>query len=162
MRVFNFGAKKYWGTLSDVMLTSVCIWCCCKCEIKLVGLEVLTAASMKMAVFWIVAPCSLVEVYRHFIGACCVHHQGTSPWYFYQTTWCNSPEDSHLEIQSYHVDAFTGSPKKGCSKLCTNKSMTMWKFEYMILHMQVYLSNNRQMLVGWWLFFKITVRLQTM
>jgi hypothetical protein len=29
----------------------------------LVGFEVLMAASMKMAVFWVVAPCSLVEVY---------------------------------------------------------------------------------------------------
>jgi hypothetical protein len=29
---------------------------------NLVGFEVLTAVSMKMAVFWIVAPCSLVEV----------------------------------------------------------------------------------------------------
>jgi hypothetical protein len=27
------------------------------------GFEVLTAASTKMAVFWVVAPCSLVEVY---------------------------------------------------------------------------------------------------
>jgi hypothetical protein len=31
-----------------------------------------------MAVFWVVAPCSLVEVYRHFRGACCLHHQGNS------------------------------------------------------------------------------------
>jgi hypothetical protein len=28
-----------------------------------VGFEVLTAVSMKMAVFWVLAPCSLVEVY---------------------------------------------------------------------------------------------------
>jgi hypothetical protein len=28
-----------------------------------VGFEVLTAVSTKMAVFWVVAPCSLVEVY---------------------------------------------------------------------------------------------------
>jgi hypothetical protein len=28
-----------------------------------------------MAVFWDVAPCSLVEVYRSFRGACCFHHQ---------------------------------------------------------------------------------------
>jgi hypothetical protein len=28
-----------------------------------------------MAVFWVVAPCSLVEVYRRFRGACCLHHQ---------------------------------------------------------------------------------------
>jgi hypothetical protein len=31
--------------------------------------QVLTAASMKMAVFWVVAPCSLIEVYRRFGGA---------------------------------------------------------------------------------------------
>jgi hypothetical protein len=29
-----------------------------------------------MAVFWVVAPCSLVEIYRSFRGACCLHHQG--------------------------------------------------------------------------------------
>jgi hypothetical protein len=27
-----------------------------------------------MAVFWVVAPCSLVEVYRRFRGTCCLHH----------------------------------------------------------------------------------------
>jgi hypothetical protein len=32
--------------------------------------------SIKKAVFWVVAPCSLVEVYRRFRGACCLHHQG--------------------------------------------------------------------------------------
>jgi hypothetical protein len=31
---------------------------------------------MKMAVFWVVATCSLVEVYRRFRGAFCLHHQG--------------------------------------------------------------------------------------
>jgi hypothetical protein len=35
--------------------------------------QVLTAASMKMAVFWVVAPCSLVEVYRRFRDAYCFH-----------------------------------------------------------------------------------------
>jgi hypothetical protein len=30
---------------------------------------------MKMAVFWDVAQCSLVEAYRPFRGACCLHHQ---------------------------------------------------------------------------------------
>jgi hypothetical protein len=34
----------------------------------LVGFEVLMAVSMKMVVFWVVAPCSLVEVYQHFRG----------------------------------------------------------------------------------------------
>jgi hypothetical protein len=31
---------------------------------------------MQMAVFWVVAPCSLVQVYRRFRDACCLHHQG--------------------------------------------------------------------------------------
>jgi hypothetical protein len=34
--------------------------------------------SPKMAVFWVVAPCSLVEVYQRFGGPCCLHHQGES------------------------------------------------------------------------------------
>jgi hypothetical protein len=41
-----------------------------------VRFQVLIAASVKMAVFWVVAPCSLVEVYRRFRGACCPHYQG--------------------------------------------------------------------------------------
>jgi hypothetical protein len=40
------------------------------------GFEVLTAVSMKIAVFWVVAPCSLVEVYQRFSSPCCLHHQG--------------------------------------------------------------------------------------
>jgi hypothetical protein len=64
----------------------------------------------KMAVFWVVALCSLVEVYGHFRGACCLHHQdddhcpnmeaaSTSEMLvnFYQTTQHNNPEDSHLQ-----------------------------------------------------------------
>jgi hypothetical protein len=34
---------------------------------------------MKMAVFWVVAPCSLVEVYQRFRDPCCLHHQGDRP-----------------------------------------------------------------------------------
>jgi hypothetical protein len=30
----------------------------------------------KMAVFWVVAPCSLIEVYQRFRGPCCLHYQG--------------------------------------------------------------------------------------
>jgi hypothetical protein len=29
----------------------------------------------EVAVFWAVALCSLVEVYRRFRGACCLHHR---------------------------------------------------------------------------------------
>jgi hypothetical protein len=41
-----------------------------------VRFQVLTAASMKKTVFWVVAPYSLVEVYLRFSGACCLHYQG--------------------------------------------------------------------------------------
>jgi hypothetical protein len=34
-----------------------------------------------MAVFWVTAPCSLVEVYQRFRGPCCLHHQGDRPAY---------------------------------------------------------------------------------
>jgi hypothetical protein len=38
--------------------------------------EVLMIVSVKMAVVWVVVPYSLVEVYRSFRDACCLHHQG--------------------------------------------------------------------------------------
>jgi hypothetical protein len=39
--------------------------------------QVLTVVGMSMTVFWDVAPCSLVYVYKRFGGAYCPHHQGT-------------------------------------------------------------------------------------
>jgi hypothetical protein len=60
-----------------------------------------------MAVFWLVAPCNLVEVYQRFRGPCCLHNQAlmmeatrTSETFvnFYQTTRRYNPEDSHLRI----------------------------------------------------------------
>jgi hypothetical protein len=38
-----------------------------------VGFEVLTAVGTKMAVFWVIVPCSMVEVYQRFRGPCCLH-----------------------------------------------------------------------------------------
>jgi hypothetical protein len=59
----------------------------------------------KMAVFWVVAPCSLVEVYRRFRGASIIRVMeaaSTSETLvnIYQTTWCNNPEDSHPHNRS--------------------------------------------------------------
>jgi hypothetical protein len=42
-----------------------------------VRLDVLMAAGMQVAVFWVVAPCSLVEVYQCFRDACCLHRQSS-------------------------------------------------------------------------------------
>jgi hypothetical protein len=57
-----------------------------------------------MAVFWVVEPCSLVEVYQRFRGVCCLHHQLTMEAArtsetlvnLYQTTRRYNSEDSHL------------------------------------------------------------------
>lgn len=37
--------------------------------------KILTVASMKMDVFWVVAPNSLAEVFRRFVCVCCLHYQ---------------------------------------------------------------------------------------
>jgi hypothetical protein len=66
-----------------------------------VRFQVLTAASMKLTVFWDVALCSLVEVYRRFRGAYSLHHQGVALIMvmmanIYQTSLHNILEDSNL------------------------------------------------------------------
>jgi hypothetical protein len=43
-----------------------------------VGFEVLTAVSTKMAIFWVVAPYSLVEIYQRFRGPCRLPDDGGS------------------------------------------------------------------------------------
>jgi hypothetical protein len=53
----------------------------------------------KMAGFWFVAPFSLVEVYRRFRCACCLHHQIEKSVNFYQTTRRNIPEEIHLQTR---------------------------------------------------------------
>jgi hypothetical protein len=59
---------------------------------------------MKMAVFWDVAPCSLVDIDRRFRCAYCLHHQALmtetvstseTSANIYQTTRRNIPEDGH-------------------------------------------------------------------
>jgi hypothetical protein len=62
--------NNYWSSRGVDLLMNYC---------NFVRFQVLTAASTKMAVFWDVAPCSLVEVYRLFRGACCLHHQDDRP-----------------------------------------------------------------------------------
>jgi hypothetical protein len=50
-------------------------------------------ASMKMAVFWVVAPCSLVEaMIALMMEAASTCETSVN---FYHTILCNSPEDSH-------------------------------------------------------------------
>jgi hypothetical protein len=65
-------------------------------------MAVLQTSSFKMVVFWVVAPCSLVEVYQRFRGPCIMRAMmkaartsGTLV-NFYQTARRYNPEDSHL------------------------------------------------------------------
>jgi hypothetical protein len=54
---------------------------------------------MKMTVFWVVALCSLVEVYQYgLLIALMMEVRSTSETLvnFYQTTWHYNPEDNHL------------------------------------------------------------------
>jgi hypothetical protein len=44
--------------------------------IHLVRFEVFTASSMKIGVFWYVAPDSVADIDRRFREAYCLHHQG--------------------------------------------------------------------------------------
>jgi hypothetical protein len=45
-------------------------------EWDLVKFKVLTATRVKMTVYWDVAPCSVVDINRRFIGYYCLHDQG--------------------------------------------------------------------------------------
>jgi hypothetical protein len=72
--------------------------------------EVHTATGMKMALFWDVAPRSLVDINRHFRGAYCLHHQ-CDGWSnssealvnIFQTMRCYIPEESHLFVESLGI-----------------------------------------------------------
>jgi hypothetical protein len=64
---------------------------------------------MKMAVFWVVAPCSLVEVYQRIALMMEATRTSETLVNFYQTTRRFNPEDSHLRthrrenLKSYYV-----------------------------------------------------------
>jgi hypothetical protein len=60
------------------------------------GLEVFTAASMKMTVFWVVALCSLVEFAD--VSEVLATSNIRASVNFYQTIQRYNPEDSHLRI----------------------------------------------------------------
>jgi hypothetical protein len=60
--------------------------------------------NLNMTVFYVVAPCSLVEAYRLYTGTCCFHHQGgmdaaissETSVNLYQFTQRYNPQGSHL------------------------------------------------------------------
>jgi hypothetical protein len=55
-------------------------------------LSLTTSFIKNMAVSWVVAPCSLVEVYQRFRGPCCLHHQGDE-WH---SSSCSPPWEPQI------------------------------------------------------------------
>jgi hypothetical protein len=51
---------------------------------------------MKMAVFWVVAPCSLGHHHKAIVLMMEAESTSETSVNFYQTTRCNNPEDSHI------------------------------------------------------------------
>jgi hypothetical protein len=95
-----------------------------------------TAITLKMTVFWGAVLYILVEVYWCFRGAYCLHHQGNE-WQmmealsisgllvnFYQTTFCNIPEDSHLNTCCHE------NLKSHLPSLYKNNYFAHWLFSF--------------------------------
>jgi hypothetical protein len=91
-----------------------------------------------MAVFWVVAQCSLVEVYQRFRAiALMMEAARTSETLvnYYQNTRCYNPEDSHLRthrrdnLKSYYKMstflASKASPLQLCSRYGTTTPSTL-------------------------------------
>jgi hypothetical protein len=78
---------------------------------------------LKMAVFWMVAPYSLVEIYPHFRGACCLLIRASVTCQQTSTRLhCNNPENGHLgtcchENLKYHLRNFVFASKDYASGL---------------------------------------------
>jgi hypothetical protein len=68
--------------------------------------------NMKMTVFWDVAQCSLVEVYRRFRGACCLHHQALLILYAFITSLMSTKCPSQIEFYNHaHAYALLIKPR---------------------------------------------------
>jgi hypothetical protein len=79
---------------------------------------------MKMAVFWVVAPCNPVKVFQCFRGACCLialmmEAARTSKTLanFYLTTRCYNPEGRQLRHKTEFWQILNGLPYTTASKL---------------------------------------------
>jgi hypothetical protein len=75
--------------------------------VNFVGVEVLAADSRKMAVFWVVAPCSTVKFIGLMMEAARISETSVN---FYQTIWHYNSEDSHLHGGLCFLKA---NPEKG-------------------------------------------------
>jgi hypothetical protein len=84
-------------------------------RLQWVRFEVLTMASMKMDVFWLATPCSLVDVYRCCRGACCLHHQVQTSTRLHGVT----TKTAIFKIAVVYFITFYGLLKQASSSFCS-------------------------------------------
>jgi hypothetical protein len=83
-------------------------------------------SALKMDVFWVVALCSLVEVYQRVRSPCCLNHQGrTSETLvnFYQTTRRYNTEDSHLHTRRENLISHFYTDRAGSETARVQKTL---------------------------------------
>jgi hypothetical protein len=94
-----------------------------KLNYSAVRLEVLMAASVKMTVFWVVAPCSLVDVYRLHAARCLFIARMMEAVSTYETSVnscktsrLNNPEDvtQLVKVPAFYAAVFTGARRWSC------------------------------------------------
>jgi hypothetical protein len=77
---------------------------------------------IKMAVFWVVAPCSLVEVYQHFRGAYRLMMEAASASEtsvnFYQTRWATNQKTAIFILAAVRTSNLTQN--QSCRGTCSN------------------------------------------
>jgi hypothetical protein len=82
-----------------------------------VRFQVLTAASMKIAVFWIVAVCGLVDVHWCCRGSCCLHHL----WNASKLPTAHTVQQPRRQLSSVPIVSATGVITKKSTKYCSIK-----------------------------------------
>jgi hypothetical protein len=93
-----------------------------------------------MAVFWVVAPCSLVEVYQRFRGPCCLHHQGGKPWWWRQKGTTVNYKQTEIDIVSQNKDiAFRSYAIYNAS---SDFGIIIWSSAYNIIRITLLNNDN--------------------
>jgi hypothetical protein len=105
-----------------------------------------------MAVFWVVAPCSMVEVYvsevQGDIIALMMEAARTSETLvnFYQTTRRNNPEDSHLVTRTCSMGTWCQCYMYVCMYVCMYVYIYIYIYESRVCNRRVYESLCRFLL----------------
>jgi hypothetical protein len=85
--------------------------------------RVLTVASMKMAVFWNVVPCGLVEEYRRFRVMCIHHHDHNRPDNRGRKQLCKVGK----LLPDYNMQQLRRQPSSTSNKITINKRLEQSK-----------------------------------